>query len=204
IYFNIGILTMYVGFAAFHALLPIYLNEQISLTQASVFIVYSANAIASLVSYKIAGILITRHGGKAWIIGANVVRGFVYLAMGFDVIITSIFAFNVVEVVTLYALSGVFWAFVSISGSTIVNSLSHSKARGKAVGIFGAVIGFGNLFGSFLGGILADWLGIFGIFQFSAFLIFIGIFIVWLTVPGKERLEFEKLEKENATAFIEF
>jgi len=202
--FYFGILTLYIGFAAFHALLPIYLNEQISLSQGSVFIVYSANAIATLISYKIAGILIMKHGGKAWMISANVVRGLVYLIMGFEAIITSIFAFNVFEVTTLYALSGVFWAFVSISGSTIVNSLSPSKIRGKAVGIFGAVIGLGNLTGSFLGGLLADRLGILGIFQFSAFLIFVGIFIVWFAVPGREDAVFEKLEKENAVAFIDF
>ncbi len=201
--FYIGAFVMYVGFAAFHAPLPIFLDENIGLSQASVFVIYSANAVGSLVSYRIAGNMVLRHGGKAWIVGANIVRACVYGLMGVGAIFAFSFAFTVFEVMTLYMLSGVFWAFVAISGSSIINSLAPQRSRGSAIGIFGAITGIGNLLGSYLGGAIADFIGIEGTFRLSALLIIVGVIVISMYVPGKEMTKFESLEKENANAFIE-
>lgn len=52
--------------------------------------------------------------------------------------------------------TGTSWAFVSLTGLSIVSKLADERLRGQAIGTHYAIIGFGGIIGASVGGSLAN------------------------------------------------
>lgn len=172
------IFALLAGFTAFYAIFPIFLVEQIGLSSSSIFIIYIGAQLASAISYRRVGMLVTNRGSKRTQLIASGTRALLFPSIIAVAWVGMPIAAAFLTIIAIHAVIGVCWAMINVSGSVIVSNISDDRLRGNAFGAYNAAQGFGSIIGPIIGGIVTQFLGYaFGFLSASA-LVIIGMAIL--------------------------
>lgn len=152
----------FTGFGTFWAPLPLYLTDA-GLASGAVFGLYLVNNVGSTVLYATAGTLSGTRDVRLVQTGALGLRAACFLSFaGLAVAGGRLLGVGgspglgpLVVVGALLALVGASWAFVAVTGTTIVSRIADPKTRGAVLGAYAAVSAVAGALGSLLGGLLA-------------------------------------------------
>jgi MFS family permease len=148
---------MSVGFFLFYGPFPVYLVEVAKLKDSQVFIVYLAAAAASTSLFFPSGKAVEWHSPKLVFLESLVAR-FALIPLFLPLIFTLAFVPGSVGLVgwlaLLNALMGVTWAFMSTASTLFLVRLAGRASRGRALGLYNAIAGFGGLLGTIAGALL--------------------------------------------------
>ncbi|MBM4237374.1 MAG: MFS transporter, partial [Euryarchaeota archaeon] len=180
----------FTGFLTFYVALPVYLKSYVGITTSEVFVVFLASSIVSALTYSLAGRWVARYGGKRMQVGAFVGR-IVLFPSFFLVTALPLSGLTLIVVLcVLHALIGFCWANLSVAGNALVSNMSYADFRTESLGTYNAIQGLAAIFGSLIGGFIAEYLGYFATFiAASAFI-----------VPGAVVLLFLNVEKAPSEA----
>ncbi|MFC4359983.1 MFS transporter [Halobium salinum] len=159
----------FVGFSAFFGPLPAYLADA-GYATGEVFALFVLSSAGSAVAYGVAGDLASRRDPRWLQTAALVVRTAAFPlvavvgAMGLGTA-------GLVGVGALFAVVGVTWAVIAVTGTGLVSRLAPADTRGEALGAYTAVGGVGGGVGSALGGVAAEGVGYLGAFVAAALLV---------------------------------
>lgn len=177
-----GVVFMaFTGFLGFYVAFPIFLSRYVGFSTSQVFIVYLASSIVSLLFYVAAGRLVDRLGGRK-------VQG---LAFGLRVVIfPSIFLVTLLPIdmgtlliliCLLNGLAGMCWALLAVAGDALVARMSLRSSRSQSMGMYNSVRGVSTIFGSILGGIVAQMFGYAALFVMTSLFIVAALVLLFNT-----------------------
>ncbi|MFB6148479.1 MAG: MFS transporter [Halobacteriales archaeon] len=149
----------FTGFAVFWAPLPLYLTD-LGLVSGSIFALYLVNNIASTVLYAGAGRASGRYDIRYVQGSALGLRAGAFVAVGvFGMIgIGTVLEgqLGVLLVIgAILAIVGATWAFIAVTGVSIVSRFAPQATRGGVLGLYAALSAVAGSLGSLAGG----WLG---------------------------------------------
>ncbi|MFB6299871.1 MAG: MFS transporter [Halobacteriales archaeon] len=155
----IAAFLFFAGFAVFWAPLPLYLTD-LGLLSGSIFALYLVNNIASTVLYSGAGRATSQYdvryvqGGALGLrAGAFVMIG-VFGVLGLGTIVDG--QLGVLLVIgAILAVIGMTWAFIAVTGVSIVSRFAPQATRGGILGLYAALSAIAGSLGSLAGGWLA-------------------------------------------------
>jgi MFS family permease len=172
------------AFIMFYTVFPIFVVGEVGIPPGATFGVYLASSIASAFLYERAGEITERQGAKKTQMLALSAR--VVLIPSFLVLLVvtpgNIYV-SVALLIALQAMMGACWAFIAVSGTTLVTELAPSAARGESLGLYTAVQGIASIIGALAGGLVAFSLG----YRF-AFLIPMALVLVALVLMARIKL----------------
>ena len=175
--FLVSLAIMSVGFFLFYGPFPVYLVQVAQLKDSEVFIVYLASSAASTVLFFPSGKAVEWHSPKLVFLESLVGR-FALIPLFLPVIFTVAFAAGSVSLVgwlaLLNALMGVTWAFMSTASTLFLVRLAGRASRGRALGLYNAIAGFGGLIGTIAGAILYSAFGVYLTYVAAAVVVLIG------------------------------
>lgn len=156
IVFLAALFIVMVGSQTFYGTFVYFLSAPAggSLPQYTIFIVFLSSAAASTALFYHSGVVVEKYSPKRVFIASVLGRAALvplFLYCGF------IFASDTfLETWTIIALNGVMgalWAFASTASTIfLLDLLTRNENRGKALGLYNAVAGFGGLIGTIFGG----------------------------------------------------
>ncbi len=151
-----------------------------SLSEAAVFLVFFASAFASTALFYSSGQVAERYSPKKVFVGSMLVRA--ALIPLFLVVTLPRFPLHLGETVWMVLLNGfmgVTWAFAS-TGSTIflLRLLTGNANRGKALGLYNALSGFGGIAGTLIGGGLYFMTGVTTAYLIAAGVVLAGCLVL--------------------------
>ena len=168
---------MSVGFFLFYGPFPVYLVEVAKLKDSQVFIVYLASAAASTSLFFPSGKAVEWHSPKLVFLESLVAR-FALIPLFLPVIFTVAFAAGSVGLVgwlaLLNALMGVTWAFMSTASTLFLVRLAGRASRGRALGLYNAIAGFGGLLGTIAGALAYSMYGVTITYTAAAIVVLVG------------------------------
>jgi MFS family permease len=168
---------MSVGFFLFYGPFPVYLVEVAKLKDSQVFIVYLAAAAASTSLFFPSGKAVEWHSPKLVFLESLVAR-FALIPLFLPVIFTVAFAAGSVGLVgwlaLLNALMGVTWAFMSTASTLFLVRLAGRANRGRALGLYNAIAGFGGLIGTIAGALAYSRFGVTDTYLAAAVVVLAG------------------------------
>ncbi len=177
--------VMSAGFFIFYGPFPIFLVERAGFSNAAVFIAYLGSSAATTGLFYHSGKAVEVHSPKLVFLeslGGRVVLmllfipGTVFLALGLG-------SMALVGYLTLLnALLGVTWAFISTASTLFLVRLVGRSGRGRALGLYNAVAGFGGLLGTLLGGFLYVAWGVHATYLLAAVTVAVGAALL-LPIP---------------------
>jgi len=166
---------IFAGFSAFYAIFPIYLASSLGFDASLIFVIYLGSKFTSVAFYARAGKSVRGSGARRTQMLAIAGRAMLFpsfllvgvLGMGSYATFGAILA--------LHALVGLCWAYINISGSTIVSSMATDDSRGEAIGTYNSVQGFGSIAGPITAGVVSQLLGFTAGFVLTAALLLCGL-----------------------------
>ncbi|MCS4542334.1 MAG: MFS transporter [Euryarchaeota archaeon] len=167
-----GTFLIFVAGTAVFTPFPVFLSSQLKLSNQQIFLVYTINAVASALSYEWVGKAADRVGHRKVQISGFLSRGIFLLFF--------VWAQSVWEVTFLFALIGVTWAIITVSGSAVVIKLAPLDKEGEIIGVYNAVIGISTIFGGLIGGLISQFYGFKVLFLFGAATVAIGALVVYV------------------------
>jgi MFS family permease len=183
--FLIALAIMSVGFFMFYGPFPVYLVEVTKLSEAQVFLVYLASSAASTVLFFPSGKAVELHSAKM-VFFESLVGRFLLIPLFLPVVFGAVFALGSTPlfgwVTLLNALMGVTWAFMSTASTLFLVRLVGRSSRGRALGLYNAVAGFGGLVGTIVGAIAYSSAGVFHTYVAAGLTIFVGALLL-LPIP---------------------
>jgi MFS family permease len=154
---------MSVGFFLFYGPFPVYLVEVAKLKDSQVFVVYLASAAASTSLFFPSGKAVEWHSPKLVFLESLVAR-FALIPLFLPLIFAVAFTAGSVGLVgwlaLLNALMGVTWAFMSTASTLFLVRLAGRASRGRALGLYNAIAGFGGLIGTIVGALAYSMFGV--------------------------------------------
>jgi len=175
--FLVALAIMSIGFFLFYGPFPVYLVQVAKLKDAQVFIVYLASSAASTSLFFPSGKAIEWHSPKLVFLESLVAR-FALIPLFLPVIFTVGFAAGSVALVgwlgLLNALMGVTWAFMSTASTLFLVRLAGRSSRGRALGLYNAIAGFGGLIGTIAGALAYSMFGVGVTYLAAAVVVLIG------------------------------
>lgn len=177
-YIYLSSLLMF-GFQLFILAFPVYVIQKDGGNTLDIFYLYLMNAIFSTLTFRFAGNYIRVKGGKKTLSMSLYARFATFgVAAAFPYMILPHTESLLISIM-IYSVVGAFWAFISIGQISFVSDNATKKNRGRAVGYYNSFFGFGQIGGSFVSGLISQFLG-FGIdFIVSAFVVLTGtVFIL--------------------------
>ena len=161
--FLVALAIMSVGFFLFYGPFPVYLVQVAKLKDAQVFIVYLASSAASTSLFFPSGKAVEWHSPKLVFLESLVAR-FALIPLFLPVIFTVVFVPGSLGLVgwlaLLNAFMGVTWAFLSTASTLFLVRLAGRASRGRALGLYNAVAGFGGLIGTIAGALAYSTFGV--------------------------------------------
>lgn len=160
-----------------YTLFPLYLRDRIGIPEFWVYFINIVRTGTSSFFYAYAGIWAKQIGHEKLQFIGTISRSAIFFLYGLLSFVELGF-FKIPLIIIIDAFSGLFFALISVSGSTIVASLSKKGLEGEAVGIYNTIIGVSRIFGTLVGGYFAQWLGFFLNYLVASVLIFLGSLII--------------------------
>ncbi len=169
--------VMSVGFDIFYGPFPVFLWQNARFTDAGIFIVYLGSAAASTALFFHSGKAVDNHSPK-WVfldsLGARVLLfslflwgpAYVFFGLGSPALLGWLTLLN--------ALLGVSWAFISTASTLFLVRLVGRSARGRALGLYNAFAGAGELIGTLLGGWLYATYGVHFAYSIAVVTVLVG------------------------------
>jgi MFS family permease len=155
--FLVALGVMSAGFFLFYGPFPVFLVQRAGFSDAAVFVAYLGSSAATTALFYHSGKAVEVHSPKYVFLGSLGARvglmllfvpGSIFLLLGLG-------SLALVGYLTLLnALLGVTWAFISTASTLFLVRLVGRSGRGRALGLYNAVAGFGGLLGTLLGGFL--------------------------------------------------
>ena len=180
----------FAGFLSFYVAFPIFLSQYVGLSDANIFIIYIASSVASVLTYSLVGRLIGRIGGKRIQAIAFTSRIFIFPAFFLVTMLNLPFLVLFTALLLLHALAGLCWAGISVSGNALVSRMSYRDFRTQSLGMYNSIQGVAAIFGSVLGGFIAEYYGYQTEFLMASGFILCGLILLLSTnveeVPGDE------------------
>lgn len=153
------VFLLFGGFTAFYGFFPIFLSQAYRFSSSEIFGVYVASQAMAVIVYPQVGRMVSRRDGASMQLYASAARSALFGSF-FLVALAPLSSMSLLAVaVALHAGIGLCWAFINVSGSTLVSQLAPAGGRAYALGSFNAVQGLGAIFGPLLGGFSAEWFG---------------------------------------------
>ncbi|MGC2289473.1 MAG: MFS transporter [Thermoplasmata archaeon] len=175
--FLAALAIMSVGFFLFYGPFPVYLVQVAKLKDAQVFVVYLASAAASTSLFFPSGKAVEWHSPKLVFLESLVAR-FALIPLFLPLVFTLAFTSGSVGLVgwlaLLNALMGVTWAFMSTASTLFLVRLAGRSSRGRALGLYNAVAGFGGLLGTIAGALAYSMLGVTVTYIAAAVVVLVG------------------------------
>jgi MFS family permease len=176
--FLISLFTVSMGSQMFYGTFVYFLTAAsgAGLNQVAVFVVFLAAAVASTALFVHSGKAVDKYSPKRVFILSMIGRA---LLIPLVIVSTLYLGRNTIAMVavmiTLNGLIGVTWAFASTASTLfLLRLLSGNANRGKAIGYYNALSGFGGLVGTFVGGALYDVSNMTWAYTLAAFVVFLG------------------------------
>jgi len=166
---------LFSGFSAFYAFFPVFLSQVALLSNAQIFLVYVASQTASAIAYGWAGRWVHDRGSRR-------MQG--YAAAGRALLFPAFFALPLLPlgplglfggILVMHAFVGLCWAVINVSGSLLASELAAPETRGRALGAYNAVQGFGAIAGPLVGGFVAYFGGFLAGFVLASAFVVAGI-----------------------------
>lgn len=145
------------AFAVFFGPVPAFLTD-LAYTSTAVFGFFILASLASAVVFVPAGRMVQRVGPKRFQLRALGVRALVFPAIGLVGILTHT-GIRSGGVAIGFAVVGITWAVVAVTGAGLVSRSAPRSLRGEALGVYTALSGIGGGVGGVLGGLLATMFG---------------------------------------------
>ena len=168
---------MSVGFFLFYGPFPVYLVQVARLKDAQVFIVYLASSAASTSLFFPSGKAVEWHSPKLVFLESLVAR-FALIPLFLPILFTILFVPGSIALVgwlaLLNAFMGVTWAFMSTASTLFLVRLAGRSSRGRALGLYNAVAGFGGLIGTIAGALAYSRFGVDFTYVLAAAVVLIG------------------------------
>jgi len=172
----VGIQTS--GRAMIGSFLPIYMVNNIGLSESLSNLIYGSNTLMGLVAAPLGGAIAGRYGEKRWLLGVLTVS---YICLGMAFIVSNTLVF-----VSFYLLSGFFNFLGMAANSSIVARLSPSSQRGLGYALFflpGSVMGaIAPVIAAYIG----ETFGLISIFLVSIVVYFVGLLVLNFGVKIRE------------------
>ena len=173
----LGAVLFFTGFSAFFAPLPLYLTGA-GFSSDLVFGLYLVSSLGSAAFYAGAGRLSGAYDLRLLQAGALGLRA---VAMPLVAVVGGVLAAGPDGLLAsglLFALIGLAWAVIAVTGGTIVTRLAPASLRGEALGVYTALSTVAGGLGSIAGGALADAAGFVAAFGGAGAVIVAGAAIV--------------------------
>ncbi|HEY3421205.1 MAG TPA: MFS transporter [Methanomassiliicoccales archaeon] len=178
------------GFLSFYVAFPIFLSQYVGLKDTDIFIIYIASSVASVLTYALVGRLIGSIGGKKIQAVAFALRIFIFPAFFAVTMLNLPFPALFAAMLVLHALAGLCWAGISVSGNALVSKMSYRDFRTQSLGMYSSIQGVASIFGSLLGGFIAQYYGYQTEFLMASGFVLAGLVLLLLTnvdnVPGDD------------------
>lgn len=149
--------VMSAGFFLFYGPFPVFLIQKAGFSDAAVFIAYLGSSAATTGLFYHSGKAVEVHSPKYVFLeslGVRVVLMLLFIP-GTIFLVLGLGSPALVGYLTLLnALMGVTWAFISTASTLFLVRLVGRSGRGRALGLYNAVAGFGGLLGTVMGGFL--------------------------------------------------
>lgn len=175
--FLVALTIMSVGFFLFYGPFPVYLVQVAKLQDAQVFVVYLASSAASTSLFFPSGKAVEWHSPKLVFLGGLVAR-FALIPLFLPVLFTLLFVPGstglVGWLVLLNAMMGVTWAFLSTASTLFLVRLAGRASRGRALGLYNAIAGFGGLLGTIIGALTYSTFGVTFTYVAAAAVVLVG------------------------------
>lgn len=183
--FLAALAIMSVGFFLFYGPFPVYLVEVAKLKDAQVFIVYLASSAASTSLFFPSGKAVEWHSPKLVFLGSLTAR-FALIPLFLPAIFTLAFVAGSTALVgwlaVLNGLMGVTWAFMSTASTLFLVRLAGRSSRGRALGLYNAIAGFGGLLGTIAGALAYSAFGVEVTYIAAAVIVLLGATLL-LPIP---------------------
>jgi MFS family permease len=155
----VTVFLLFSGFTAFYAIFPVYLRDVVGLSNSQVFLVYIASQVASAAAYPRVGLWIHDRGSRRMQGIASAARAVLFPAFFVIVFLPLSPVAMFVAILVLHGLVGLCWAVINVSGSMLASQLATAEGRGRVLGVYNAIQGFGSIAGPLAGGFLAHFGG---------------------------------------------
>jgi MFS family permease len=180
----------FAGFLSFYVAFPIFLSQYVGLKNSDIFIIYISSSVASVLTYAFIGRLIGKVGGKKIQAVTFASRIFIFPAFFVVTMLNLPFPALFAALLILHALAGLCWAGISVSGNAMVSRMSYRDFRTQSLGMYSSIQGVAAIFGSVLGGYIAEYFGYQVEFLMASGFILAGLVLLLTTnvdqVPGDE------------------
>jgi len=150
-----AVLLFFLGFTAFFAPLPIYL-EGLGFGSGAIFWLYLVSSLGAAAYFLRAATLSQQYNDGALQSSGLLARGLAIPAVALVGTVTGASTVGLVLETILFLLIGVTWAIIAVTAATIVTRLAPAAIRGEALGTYAAVSAVAGGIGSLLGGAVAE------------------------------------------------
>lgn len=150
-----AVLLFFLGFTAFFAPLPIYL-EQLGFGSGAIFWLYLVSSLGAAVYFVRAAALSQRYNDESLQSTGLLIRGLAIPAVALVGATIGASTTGLVLESILFLLVGGTWAIIAVTAATIVTRLAPEAIRGEALGAYAAVAALAGGIGSLLGGAVAE------------------------------------------------
>jgi MFS family permease len=179
--FLVALFVMSAGFQLFYGPLVFFLSSPAGggLDQANIFLVFLISALASTSLFYHSGLAV-EYASPKWVFLASLLAR-VALIPAFLTVPSALRSVPWALTLTyagLNGLMGVTWAFLSTASTLFLVRLVGVTNKGKALGLYNALAGFGGLAGTVAGGWLYVGFGVGFTYGFAAFVVLIGALIL--------------------------
>ncbi|MCG7844701.1 MAG: MFS transporter [Methanomassiliicoccales archaeon] len=171
----------FTGFLSFYVAFPIFLSQYVGFSTAEVFIVYLASAIMSLLFYAVAGHMVDRFGGRKVQGMAFGLRMFVFPSIFLVTLLSLDLGVLLIIICLLNGLAGMCWALLAVAGDSLVADMSFRSFRSQSMGMYNSVRGISTIFGSILGGLVAQMFGYAALFAMTSIFIIAALSLLFTT-----------------------
>jgi DHA1 family multidrug resistance protein-like MFS transporter len=137
---------------------PIFLTDVLGASSTQVFFVFLVKAVTDALFYLPMGRLAQRRSGITLLAQASATRVAILGAFALIALLRP-GLFGLIPVTLVHILTGVTWAAIAVSGTTVVAALAPKGLEGRAMGLYNSVIGLAWILGSLAGGWVAGTLG---------------------------------------------
>jgi len=166
--------AIHVGFVPF----PIFLTDTLGATNAQVFLISLIKFTIDALLYVPMGRVVQRRRGIGLLAQATAVRVGIFGLFALIALVRP-GPIGLVVVTFVHIFSGVTWAAIAVSGTTAVAMLAPKGVKGRALGLYNAIIGAGGIAGSLAGGYLAQVFGYAVSFGTAALLMSLAAAWLW-------------------------
>jgi DHA1 family multidrug resistance protein-like MFS transporter len=169
---------------------PIFLTDVLGASSTQVFFIFLVKAVTDALFYVPMGRLVQKRSGISLLARASAARVAILGAFALIALLRP-GAFGLVPVTLVHILTGVTWAAIAVSGTTVVAALAPKGQEGRAMGLYNSVIGLAWILGSLAGGWVAGTLGYTASFSVAAGLMALMAIWFWrqrgITPGGRSR-----------------